>query len=80
MLILILVASLAVAELACRVHDRFNASWWASILWEGDVYRHAAKTQQEAAEWAAQYPAAAYVRITHAFHGRHTLHAARWPT
>ena len=32
-------------------------SWEVTVMWEGELYRHAAKNAADALEWMGQYPA-----------------------
>ena len=77
MIALILSAIFAVAEVLCRLHDRRETRWTASVLWEGDWYRHEAASLSEGLEWAACYPNHAAVNIERSFHGRTSIVASR---
>lgn len=68
---------LAVADVVCRIHDRRMTCWTVSVLWEGDWYRHVAKSLSDGLEWAACYPNDAAVAIERSFHGHHTIEARR---
>ena len=77
MIALYILALYPLAELACRWHDRRNASWRARVWWEGSAYTHAAKSEREGREWASCYPAEAHVSIERVFHGRASFVAGR---
>lgn len=66
-----------VAEAMCRAGDRRNDRWRARVWWEGEMYSHAAKSEQEGREWASCYPVDAHVSIERVFHGRSTFVAGR---
>lgn len=66
-----------IADALCRRADARNVLWRARVWWEGSAYTHAAKSEPEAREWAACYPADAHVSIESMFHGRSTFVAGR---
>lgn len=77
MIVVLLFLAFGIAEIVCRFHDRRMTRWQARVVWECDTYIHPARSEQEAREWAACYPAHAWVRIEHLFHGHRSFIAQR---
>jgi len=70
MLFLILLSAFIIADFVCRIHDKRRTYWHTSVWWEGSYYTHKAKDQQDALDWAYQYPSGTVFSIVRVFHGK----------